>query len=75
MKCDKCNGTGQIPDHRKIGRELRLLRKKHRIPLQRIADGMGLSRSYLAGLEAGERSWTDALQTQYRLALSLEVWE
>jgi transcriptional regulator with XRE-family HTH domain len=73
MKCDKCGGTGKALNHLKLGRELRLLRKKHRIPLMRVADLMGFTRSYLSELELGKRNWSASLETQYRLALSLEV--
>jgi transcriptional regulator with XRE-family HTH domain len=73
MKCDKCNGSGNIPDHKKVGADLRLKRKRARVSLRAIARRLQFSPAYISDLELGRRNWTEQLKLGYELALSLEV--
>ena len=70
VKCAHCNGTGKVPDSRKIGWELRTARKRVRIGLREMAAEIGVSSGYLHDLEHGRRNWTDKVLTDYNAALN-----
>jgi len=73
MKCNKCSGTGNIPDQKKVGADLRLKRKRARVSLRTMAEWLDFSPSYISDLELGRRNWTDTLKLNYEIALSLET--
>lgn len=54
-----------MPDHLKVGREMRLLRKKARVGLREIARRMGFSAPFVLDLEHGRRNWTDEKVADY----------
>lgn len=59
---------------RTVGRNLRTHRERLGLSQEAFADTLGVHRTYLGGLERGERNLT--LQTLERLAdqLEVEVW-
>jgi predicted transcriptional regulator len=69
VKCEHCNGTGKIPDSKKIGWQLREARKFARIGLREMAAEIGVSYGHLHDLEHGRRNWTPRLLTDYNAAL------
>lgn len=69
MKCKRCNGSGQEPDHRALGEVLRMQRKKLRVSLNDVAESMGFKPQYLCDLEHGRRSWNADLIAAYKKAL------
>lgn len=69
IACAHCDGTGQVPDSRKIGIQLRSARKKHRVGLREIARRLELSSGYLHDLEHGRRNWTEEMIRNYQAAL------
>jgi len=70
VKCRHCNGTGQMPDQRKIGWDLRTARKFARIGLREMATEIGVSSGYLHDLEHGRRNWTPKLIANYNAAVN-----
>lgn len=65
MKCDKCNGTGQLRDPREFGAEMRLKRKRARLSLTEMAEALDYWPSYISDLELGRRNWTFQLSSDY----------
>lgn len=56
---------------RRLGANLRALRQKRGLSQEALADALGIHRTYIGGLERGERNVT--LRTVERLAAQLEV--
>ena len=56
---------------RAVGRNLRIHRRRRNLSQEAFADVLGVHRTYLGGLERGERNLT--LQTLERLAAQLGV--
>jgi len=69
MKCDKCNGTGQLRDQREFGAEMRLKRKRARVSLRAMAEAMGFTPPYVSDLELGRRNWNSNLSEDYMKVL------
>jgi transcriptional regulator with XRE-family HTH domain len=57
--------------HRRLGRNLRTLRKAKGLSQEAFADVLAIHRTYMGGLERGERNVT--LKTVERIAAALEV--
>lgn len=56
---------------RVVGRNIRALRRARRLSQEELADELGVHRTYMGGLERGERNLT--LRTLERLAARLGV--
>lgn len=55
--CNKCGGTGQVPDDAKIGKTIRKLREKKQISVRGMAKRIGISAPFLSDMELGRRHW------------------
>jgi len=60
LPCPYCRGTGQIPDDRAVGAEMRRLRERSGKSLRAVAGRLGVSAAYLSDLEQGRRRWSEA---------------
>ena len=58
MKCQRCNGTGDEPDNKAIGKRMAALREAAGLSLREVGVKAGLSHAYLCQLEVGTRRWT-----------------
>ncbi len=67
--CDKCNGTGQIPDDRRLGREMREMRQAAGITARKVAKAMGISPAHLSDMEHGRRRWMPRLVIAFTIAV------
>lgn len=67
IECPKCGAKRRSPAA--IGAELRELRWGFGLTQQVIAKRIGVTKQYVALLEAGLRDWTPALERRYRRAL------
>ena len=67
IKCDKCAGSGRIPDNKAIGHAQHTKRKHEGIKLIHLAKLMGISVSYLCDLEHGRKPWTETRLRDYNL--------
>ncbi len=67
--CDKCGGTGRIPDDRIYGAEMRKFREAAGITARTVARRLEVSASYLSDLEHGRRRWTPKLIFAYTTAV------
>lgn len=65
MKCNHCNGTGQVENFSKVGAALRLVRKRARISLNALANDLGFSPGYVSDLELGRRPFNATLRDDY----------
>lgn len=70
IPCERCGGTGVIPDSHRIGMNLRLIRKNERIGLRELARRLGVSAGNLHDLEHGRRSLSDEFIEQYQTAVA-----
>lgn len=57
-----------------LGKHLQLLRRKHKLSQQQLAELTGLDRSYLAGVESGKRNVTILNLKLIATALKMRVW-
>ena len=64
-KCLRCFGTGEEPNHVKIGKEMNGVRLGLKIGLRVLSRRMGISASYLWRLEHGENRWSQDLIERY----------
>ena len=73
LKCDKtcprCNGSGMVREDGNFGAEMRKKRESAGTKLRAVAGLMGLSPSFISGLERGSRIWTSKLEKNYLAAL------
>lgn len=60
-ECGKCWGTGQVIDHKRLGREVRRRRLRAGVSLKAAAINLGISSAFLSYLESGKRAWTPEL--------------
>lgn len=66
-KCTACKGTGQAPDHKAIGAEMRSLRKAAGVKCVDLAEKLGIPNSTLWDYETGKRpGWTPRLIRRYK---------
>lgn len=65
MPCDKCGGSGKIPDPRLVGEVMRAKRELLKVSLRYLATRMGLSAAYVSDLELGRRAWSREMQNKY----------
>ena len=56
--CDRCGGTGRVPDDAATGRLFRAAREEAGRTRRATAAAMGVSSAYLYKLEHGRRRWT-----------------
>jgi len=56
--CDKCGGTGEVPDDREVGKEMRRRRMTAGFTLRDVARHMQISAPYLSDIELGRRRLT-----------------
>lgn len=61
MNCKRCNGTGEEPNQKDIGRHYKSLRVLRGIGLREMAACMGISHGFLSQLESGQRTWSRSL--------------
>lgn len=59
--CCRCHGSGDEPDNKFIGRNLRESRVHEGISLRAMALKIGVSSSFLSQLERGDRTWKPEL--------------
>lgn len=59
VNCSKCGGTGKQVDQRALGLQLRQMRLKAGLSLQRMAYEMKITPPYLCDLELGNRRWDE----------------
>lgn len=64
-KCDRCDGTGRVPDPVAIGDHLRKKRENAGVSLRTIAKQMNISATYLSDMERGNRLWSVVKVEQY----------
>lgn len=70
MKCKRCDGTGDEPVQKEIGRRFKVLRKAGRLGLREMAGYMGISHGYLSQLEGGTRTWSRSLTQRFSRQLT-----
>lgn len=58
MKCEKCWGTGEVIDQKRLGRLMRELREARGESLKDAAQRIGVSISFLCLMEQGKRGWS-----------------
>lgn len=58
-QCDKCHGTGKIPDDQKLGKQLRALRERQKISVREMARRLGVSAPFVSDMELGRRHWKE----------------
>jgi len=58
---------------KELGRRIRHLRKKEGLTQEQFADDAGLDRSYVGGIERGERNITFSVLCQIAKALQIDV--
>lgn len=75
LPCDKCDGTGQLPDDRKLGRQMRVARQRGPQSLRDVATYLGFSASYVCDLELGRRRWHPELVKNYLNAIGWKETE
>ena len=71
MKCIRCGGTGNEPDWRPAGEQLRAAREKRGITLRALALRAKCSASFLSDLELGRKSHTGPKARQLRRLVDL----
>lgn len=69
VKCPTCGGTGEVPNQKSLGAELRKLREKAGLSGRQVARRMHISAPYLSDLELGRRHWTPKLVMLFKLTL------
>jgi transcriptional regulator with XRE-family HTH domain len=67
--CPRCNGSGNVRKDEEFGAEMRGKREAIGMKLRAVAKLMGLSPSFISGLEKGSRIWTPKLEKNYLAAL------
>jgi predicted transcriptional regulator len=68
--CKHCNGTGHAPDNAGIGSTLRKEREESGIGLRDMAALIGISHSFLVGLEQGKRTWKRSIRKRYEQVIN-----
>ena len=71
--CPRCNGTGEIPDDRVIGSQLRKLREDAGLSLREVARRLNYSAAHVSDLELGRRGWSEQRIQAYKQAIGLTV--
>jgi transcriptional regulator with XRE-family HTH domain len=66
--CHCCNGSGNRPDEKLIGRNMRRLRETFDISQKQMAKALRISAPFLAQLEKGQRHWTARMLKDYQEA-------
>lgn len=59
--CCRCCGSGNEPDNKFVGRNLRINREHEGISLRKMATLLEVSPSFLSQLERGDRMWKPEL--------------
>jgi len=72
-ECPHCQGTGQLPDSKKVGAHMRNARRQRGLTLLQLAVRMGYTQPYLSDLELGKRMWSLKLMKRYEEALIKEI--
>lgn len=67
-RCPKCWGTGQLKDHRVLGRLARQARVEKGMLLCVAARRLGITEAFLSLLENGKRQWS---RERYEKAVKL----
>jgi hypothetical protein len=67
--CKRCGGTGEEPDRKTTGAEVKEARLSKGQPRHRVAKLMRISVTFLHDLEAGSRNWTPALKDKAMRAI------
>lgn len=65
MNCKRCNGTGDEPVQREIGRRMKAMRLEADFGLREMACRMGISHGFLSQLESGQRTWSRRLVSNF----------
>lgn len=70
MTCTRCGGTGQEPNLKALGRQLRALRRESGLTMRQMAVHIGLSHSFVCQMERGLRAWRKGnAERLYRAAI------
>lgn len=69
VPCDKCGGSGRLPDNQQIGKQMRQARELSGHSQREVARRMGFSAAYINDLEFGRRRWTPRASEIYRRAI------
>lgn len=67
--CSYCEGTGKTIDREATGKEMRLKRLRLRISAAKVAERLGVTRSYIALLEFGHKNWSPEMLERYEKVL------
>lgn len=62
-----------VPDHVRIGRDFRVLRKTLNLSLRTVAKVLDVSAPFLSDLERGNRTWTKEKLENYT-SMMLRYW-
>lgn len=69
LPCERCDGTGRVPDDRELGRAMKKLRLSNRLTLREVARRLAVSAAYVCDLEHGRRAWHGAIRAAYLRAV------
>jgi transcriptional regulator with XRE-family HTH domain len=69
--CPYCLGTGEEPDQKELGAQMRKLRTDAGLDQADVAIRAGMSGSYLSDLERGARRWNADLIERVRKACAM----
>jgi transcriptional regulator with XRE-family HTH domain len=69
QQCHCCNGSGVEKNHKTLGQSMRNSRIKAGLSLRKMAKKIGISFSFLAQLERGNRHWTQDVEYKFLKAL------
>lgn len=64
-KCTRCGGTGEEPENRYDGQELKRLRMNSGMTQEALADMIGCTQSYISQIERGKIKVPEDIKQQY----------
>lgn len=63
--CRCCRGSGVEKNHKTLGQSMRNSRIKAGLSMRKMAKKIGISFSFLAQLEKGNRHWTEDVEYKF----------
>lgn len=69
IKCNKCLGSGLVPNPKTIGKRLKKLREDAGLSLTAVKTALKVSHGYVSLMESGKATITTARVRQYREAV------